>query len=372
MKTSTNTFDSSNDIKIQNRNVLKKLALKKNLTSKEIFDVITNIINGKCSDIFISAFLISLLIKGENLEEIKGVVEAIQNSAVHISPNVNVPIMDNCGTGGDFLNTFNISTASAIVASSCDKVVVAKHGNRSSSSLSGSADFFEFMGYNLDNEPSMVNQSIESNGFGFIFAPKFHPGLKNASNVRKELGLRTIFNKIGPLCNPCTNLDSQIIGVSDPILLDIVAQMISILRLRSVMIVYSHDGMDELSTSCSNTIVHTFLQDGSYSIDKSILDPTKIGLPVSKLKDISVKDTTQSILETLRVIYGSNANPFKENIVLLNSAAILLNGNIVNSFEEGIQISKECIYNGNAQKKLYNLIKTYGDISKLESAEKSL
>jgi len=370
MNVSPNNFISSTDIKTQNTYILKKLISKRNLTNKEISEVITNIIKGKCSDIFISAFLISLLIKGENLEEIKGVVEAIQNNAVHISPIVNVPIMDNCGTGGDLLNTFNISTASAIVASSCGKVVVAKHGNRSSSSLSGSADFFEYLGYNLENEPQVVNQAIETNGFGFIYAPKFHPGLKNVSKVRRELGLRTVFNKIGPLCNPCTNLYGQIIGVSDPVLLDIVAQMTPLLGLKSVMIVYSHEGMDELSTSCNNTIVHTFLQDGSYSIVKSILDPSKIGLPKSTLKDISVKDTSQSILETLRVIYGTNSNPFKENIVLLNSSAILLNGNIVNSLEEGICIARECIHNGNAQKKLFNLIKSCGNISKLESVEK--
>ena len=145
----------------------------------------------------------SLLLNGENIDEIRGTVEAIKSNAIKISPSVNFPIIDNCGTGGDFLNTFNIESCLALIASSCRRVVVAKHGNRSSSSLSGSADFFEYLGYNLDNGSDMVVQSIESLGFGFIYAPKFNPGLKNASNVRKELGLRLIFNKIGPLCNPC-------------------------------------------------------------------------------------------------------------------------------------------------------------------------
>ena len=207
------------DIKNQNHYILKKLSEKKNLDCREIFNVVSNILNGNCSDAFISAFLMSLLIKGETFDEIAGTVEAIRSNAITITPSVNLPIIDNCGTGGDFLNTFNISTASSLIVSSCGKVAVAKHGNTSSSSLSGSADFFEYVGYNLNNEPKLVIQSIESLDFAFVFAPKFNPGLRNASNVRKELGLRTIFNKIGPLCNPCTNLYGQVIGVSDPLFL---------------------------------------------------------------------------------------------------------------------------------------------------------
>ncbi len=356
----------------QNQHILKKLSKKKNLTSKEIFDVTTNILNGDCTEIFISAFLMSLLINGESVDEIKGMVEAIKSNAIQISPSVHLPIIDNCGTGGDLLNTFNISTASALVASSCDKVVVAKHGNRSSSSLSGSADFFEYVGYNLDNKPDLIVQSIESIGFGFIFAPKFHPGLKNASSVRKELGLRTIFNVIGPLCNPCTNLYGQIIGVSNPILLDIVPQIVPFLGLKNAMVIYSHEGMDELSISSKNTIVHVSFQDGGYSLNKTILEPSDLGIPKSALNDIVVKNKSQSITETMRVIYGINSNKSKENIVLLNSAAILLNGNVVNSFKDGILVAKDSIDNGSAQKKLRSLIKKYGDISKLEYAEKLL
>ncbi|MER5175204.1 MAG: anthranilate phosphoribosyltransferase [Candidatus Nitrosocosmicus sp.] len=359
-------------IRNQNHFILKKLSEKKNLTRKEIFDVIFNILNGGCSEIFISAFLMSLLLNGENIDEIRGTVEALKSNAIKISPSVNLPIIDNCGTGGDFLNTFNISTASALVASSCSGVVVAKHGNRSSSSLSGSADFFEYLGYNLDNGSDMVVQSIESLGFGFIYAPKFNPGLKNASNVRKELGLRTIFNKIGPLCNPCTNLYGQIIGVSDPVLLKIVPQLIPFLGLKNAMIVYSHDGMDELSTSSKNTIISVVFQDGVYSSNKIILEPSKLGIPKSTLNDIAVKNKSQSIMETMRVIYGINSNKSMENIVLLNSAAILLTANVINSFKEGISIVKEAIGNGSTQKKLRSFIKKYGDFSKLENAEKLL
>ena len=362
-----------NRIKNQNHYILKKLSEKKNLTSAEISSVVFDILKGSCSEIFISAFLMSLLINGENIDEIKGTVNALRLSAIKITPSVGHPIIDNCGTGGDFLNTFNISTASAIVASSCNNVIVAKHGNRSSSSLSGSADFFDHVGYNLDLEPNLVSQSIETFNFGFIFAPKFNPGLKNASNVRKELGLRTIFNKIGPLCNPCTNLHGQIIGVSDPRLLEIVPTIVPYLGLKNAMIVHSHDGMDELSISSKNTIIEVVLQDdGVYSFNKYIIDPLDLGLPKSSLNEIIVKDKYDSIKETMRVIYGINANRSKENIVLLNSAAILFSANAVNSLKEGMSVVKEFLDSGEPQKKLKSLIKRYGDISKLESAEKLL
>ena len=373
MNTTNQKFDYFVGNRTQNQCILKKLAEKKNLSRTEIFDVVLNILNGECSEIFISAFLMALLLNGENLDEISGTVKAIKSKSIKISPSVNLPIIDNCGTGGDFLNTFNISTASALVASSCNGVVVAKHGNRSSSSQSGSADFFEYLGYNLDIEPNLVAQSIELLGFGFIFAPKFHPGLKNASQVRKELGLRTIFNKIGPLCNPCSNLYGQVIGVSDPILLHIVPKMIPLLGLKNAMVVYSHDGMDELSTSCKNTIINVSLQDnGIYSFKEFTLGPSDLGLPKSTLNDLTVKNKSQSVMETMRVIYGIKSNKYKENVVLLNSAAILLTGNLVNSFKEGISIVKESLDNGGPEKKLRNLVHKYGEVSKLEEAEKLL
>ncbi|MGN6350636.1 MAG: anthranilate phosphoribosyltransferase [Candidatus Nitrosocosmicus sp.] len=374
MRTSINDKDVVSNIILNQKNyILKKLSEKKNLTIQEISSVIFDILYGNCSEIFISAFLMSLLINGENIDEIDGTVNSLRSSTTKISPKVDLPIMDNCGTGGDFLNTFNISTAAALVASSCNKVIVAKHGNRSSSSLSGSADFFEYVGYNLNMDPHLVSQSIELFNFGFIFAPEFNPGLKNASNVRKELGLRTIFNKIGPLCNPCTNLHGQIIGVSDPGLLEMMPRIIPSLGLKHAMVVHSHDGMDELSISNKNTIIDVVLQDdGVYSFNKYVLDPLDLGLPKSSLKEIVVKDKFESMNETMRVIYGLNKNKSKENIVLLNSAAILLAANAVNSLKDGISVVKEILDNGKPQKKLKLLVTRYGDISKLENAEKLL
>jgi anthranilate phosphoribosyltransferase len=352
--------------------ILKKLSEKKDLSNNEAFDVVLDIIGGNCSDVFISSFLMGLIIKGEALEEIRGTFQAVQSSSLKILPIVNVPIIDNCGTGGDFLNTFNISTASAIVSSSCNNIAVAKHGNRSSSSLSGSADFFDCLGYSLNNSLDAAVKSIETIGFGFLFAPLFHPGLKRVANVRRELGLRTIFNKVGPLCNPCSNLYGQIIGVSDPLMLDIVPKIVPDMGIKKAMVVNSHDGMDELSICSRNTIIHVSLEDDVYQFNKTVLDPSDIGLPKSSLDEIVVKSKTESIVETLRVIYGMRANHPKENIVLLNTAASLLVGDAVTSLEDGIHVAKDSLDSGRPQKKLTNFIKNFGDISKLEAIEKLL
>jgi len=357
----------------QNQIYLKKLSTGQRLNNNEIRTVMTNIINGRCSDVFISAFLMSLILNGEDLEELKGVIEIIRGSSIPINPVSDLPIIDNCGTGGDFLNTFNISTTSAVIASSCKKIAIAKHGNRSSSSLSGSADLFEHVGYRLDDDNiSSIVKSIETYGLGFLYAPKFHPGLRYVSKVRKELGIRTIFNKVGPLCNPCRNLYGQVIGVSDPSLLTLIPGIIPILGLQRAMIVRSHDGMDELSTTSRNTVIHITFQDGKYSVRNELLDPVSLGLPKSSIEEIIVRDRMESINESLRIIYGIQSNKSKENIVLLNSAAALMVGGDVESLSDAILIARDSLNEGRPQKLLETIIKNSGDVSKLEHAEKML
>lgn len=357
----------------QNQIYLKKLSTGQRLNNNEIRTVMTNIINGRCSDVFISAFLMSLILNGEDLEELKGVIEIIRGSSIPINPVSDLPIIDNCGTGGDFLNTFNISTTSAVIASSCKKIAIAKHGNKSSSSLSGSADLFEHVGYRLDDDNiSSIVKSIENYGLGFLYAPKFHPGLRYVSKVRKELGIRTIFNKVGPLCNPCRNLYGQVIGVSDPSLLTLIPGIIPILGLQRAMIVRSHDGMDELSTTSRNTVIHITFQDGKYSVRNELLDPVSLGLPKSSIEEIIVRDRMESINESLRIIYGIQSNKSKENIVLLNSAAALMVGGDVESLSDAISIARDSLNEGRPQKLLETIIKNSGDVSKLEHAEKML
>lgn len=357
----------------QNQIYLKKLSTGQRLNYKEIRTIMTNIINGHCSDVFVSAFLMSLAIKGEDIEELKAVIEIIRASSIPVNPVSDLPIIDNCGTGGDFLNTFNISTTSAVIASSCKKIAIAKHGNKSSSSLSGSADLFEYIGYRLDDSTVFsVEKSIENYDLGFLYAPQFHPGLRHVSKVRKELGIRTIFNKVGPLCNPCRNLYGQVIGVADPSLLDIIPGIIPNLSLQRAMIVRSHDGMDELSTTSRNTIIHITFEDGKYSVRNELLDPTSLGLPKSTIKEITVRDKMESINESLRIIYGIQSNKSKENIVLLNSAAALMVGGDIKCLSDAILIARDSLNAGRPQKLLETIVKNSGDVSKLEQAKKNL
>jgi anthranilate phosphoribosyltransferase len=368
-----NSNYNTDELYSQNQICLKKLSTGQRLNSNEMRFVMTNIVNGRCSEVFVSAFLMALILNGEDTEELKAVIEIIRGSSIPINPVSDLPIIDNCGTGGDFLNTFNISTTSAVIASSCRKIAIAKHGNKSSSSLSGSADLFEYVGYRLDDDNILpIVKSIENYGLGFLYAPKFHPGLRYVSKVRKELGIRTIFNKVGPLCNPCRNLYGQVIGVADPSLLTIIPEIIPILRLQRAMIVRSHDGMDELSTTSRNTIIHITFQDGKYVVQNELLDPVSLGLPRSLIQEIIVKDRMESINESLRIIYGIQSNKSKENIVLLNSAAALMVGGNIESLSDAISIVRDSLNEGRPQKLLETIIKNSGDVSKLEQAEKIL
>ncbi|HKX98008.1 MAG TPA: anthranilate phosphoribosyltransferase [Candidatus Nitrosocosmicus sp.] len=368
-----NSNYNTDELYSQNQICLKKLSTGQRLNSNEMRFIMTNIVNGRCSEVFVSAFLMALILNGEDTEELKAVIEIIRGSSIPINPVSDLPIIDNCGTGGDFLNTFNISTTSAVIASSCRKIAIAKHGNKSSSSLSGSADLFEYVGYRLDDDNILpIIKSIENYGLGFLYAPKFHPGLRYVSKVRKELGIRTIFNKVGPLCNPCRNLYGQVIGVADPSLLTIIPEIIPILRLQRAMIVRSHDGMDELSTTSRNTIIHITFQDGKYVVQNELLDPVSLGLPRSLIQEIIVKDRMESINESLRIIYGIQSNKSKENIVLLNSAAALMVGGNIESLSDAISIVRDSLNEGRPQKLLETIIKNSGDVSKLEQAEKIL
>jgi anthranilate phosphoribosyltransferase len=364
-------YCNTDELYSQNQIYLKKLSTGQRLNGCEMSSVITNIINGLCSDVFVSAFLMALNLNGEDSEQFKAVIKIIRGSSIPINPKSDLPIIDNCGTGGDFLNTFNISTTAAVIASSCKKIAMAKHGNKSSSSLSGSADLFEYVGYRLNDDDILpIVHSIENYGLGFLYAPKFHPGLRYVSKVRKELGIRTIFNKVGPLCNPCRNLYGQVIGVADSSLLTIIPEIIPILSLQRAMIVRSHDGMDELSTTSRNTIIHITFQDGKYGVHQELLDPVSLGLPKASIQEIIVKDKMESINESLRIIYGIQSNKSKEDIVLLNSAAALMVGGGIESLGDAFSIVRDSLNEGRPQRLLETIIKNSGDIAKLEQAEK--
>jgi anthranilate phosphoribosyltransferase len=352
-----------NSKEIYLENILNQLSSDKGLSLNESAELFRNIIEDKISKLYVINILKEISSRGETTEEILAMIQVITEKSITIKPNIKKFLIDICGTGGDRIKTFNISTASAIIASSAGSFI-AKHGNRSSSGICGSADFLEFIGLNLNNSPDRVSREIEHLGIGFLFAPVFHPLLKNVSQLRKDIGIRTIFNIAAPLCNPCDNLTGQIIGVSDPLLLEKLPSVAKKLN-KKVYIVYSNDGFDEISNTGTNDIV--YIDQGE--INKFKLNPFDFGLERASLSDLSIKNKLDSIKLTLESIYGL-ANKPTEDIVALNSAPVLVLSNIAKNIKEGIDISRSVIREEKARKKLENLISYSGEREKLKEAEK--
>ncbi|GIU71534.1 MAG: anthranilate phosphoribosyltransferase [Candidatus Nitrosocaldaceae archaeon] len=340
------------------KRIIEKM-INDELSYDDVSEAMEEIMEGNVDDIVIGAFLLALRIKGESIEQLKAMYDSMLKHAITIKPNVNDKIIDTCGTGGDKIKTFNISTAAAFVASI--ETIVAKHGNRSMSGYSGSADILEALGYNLSLEPEKVEESIEELGIGFLFAPIFHPSMKYVSRARKALGIRTAFNILGPIANPC-KIDAQIVGVSSPELMDKISKLLLSIN-REAMVFHSSDGFDELSITSSNKVI--WLKDGK--IDELIIDPKDLNLS-SNIKDITINSKEDAIKGFLQAINGLDKP--KRDIVALNASAALIIADKVDSFNEGIEVSREIIDSGKAYEKLKALIKRYGDYAKLEEMEK--
>src|SRR5215208_1692528 len=351
------------NIELNIKKILNKFSSEENLSFKEAKVIFKNIIEGRIQDSYASSILKEISLKGESVDEILAMVQIIKESSLTIHPKLKNNLFDICGTGGSKIKTFNISTASAIVAASagCN---IAKHGNRSASGFCGSADFLEYIGLNLNNSPHMISVNIGKIGIGFLFAPIFHPILKNVSKLRKNIGIKTIFNIAAPLCNPCYNLTGQIIGVSDPLLLNKLARVTEKLNKQS-FIIHSNDGFDEISNTGTNNIIHV----DKGEIRKFNLNPLEVGVPITSLHNIAIKNKEESIRLTLESIYGL-ARPEIEDIVVLNSAPVLVLSDIAKNIKEGIDISRSAIREGKARKKLEDLIICYGEKEKLFEVEK--
>jgi len=342
---------------------ITKISTNGNLNYDDMTIVMDEILAGKVSADETTSFLGNLTEKGETDQELLAMLDKMQQNAVHIHPKINQKIIDVCGTGGDKMNTFNISTtASFVIAAS--GVVVAKHGNKSVSSTSGSSDIFEYFGYDLNMEPQRVQEIIEKFGIGFMFAPKFHPAMKNVSEARKRLGKRTAFNLLGPLCNPA-QVKNQLVGVYSK---EYLSRIISLLESRgseNVMTVISEDGLDELSTTSKNYIYH--LNKGE--VTSSVLDPVELGLGKTKLADLQVSTKEEAINAFTDVLRGIAKKPMLE-ITALNAAAGLIVGGFSEKFDEALEISLRSIKNGKAYDLFKNFIKYCGDATKMETLEK--
>ena len=343
-------------------NMLSKLKNQTNLSYNEISEAMENILKGKVSEEETSNFLKYLRDKGESDDELLGMLDKMQSFALQVSPKSKGTIIDVCGTGGDNLQTFNISTTASFVIAAAGGIV-AKHGNRSVSGVSGSADIFEYFGYDLNSSPDRVAEIIDKFGIGFMFAQKFHPSMKNVANARKMIGGRTAFNLLGPLSNPA-QVKNQLIGVFSDEFLERIVLLLKKRGSENIMTVRSQDGLDELSTTSKNQVY--FLKNGI--ITPMIIDPEKLGLTKPKIKDIQISNKDQAINAFVSVL-NNTANNAMIEITALNAAGGLMVANIAKNFEEGIEIALNTIKNGDALKLLENFVRDYGDITKLKEFE---
>ncbi len=343
-------------------NMLSKLKNQTNLSYNEISEAMENILKGKVSDEETSNFLKYLRDKGESDDELLGMLDKMQSFALQVSPKSKGTIIDVCGTGGDNLQTFNISTTASFVIAAAGGIV-AKHGNRSVSGVSGSADIFEYFGYDLNSSPDRVAEIIDKFGIGFMFAQKFHPSMKNVANARKMIGGRTAFNLLGPLSNPA-QVKNQLIGVFSDEFLERIVLLLKKRGSENIMTVRSQDGLDELSTTSKNHVY--FLKNGI--ITPMTIDPEKLGLTKPKIKDIQISNKDQAINAFVSVL-NNTANNAMIEITALNAAGGLMVANIAKNFEEGIEIALNTIKNGDALKLLENFVRDYGDITKLKEFE---
>jgi anthranilate phosphoribosyltransferase len=311
---------------------IARLVKRQDLTEDEAAAAFEIIIRGDATPSQIAGFLVALRMKGETAEEIAGFARTARAMATPIE--VDGALLDTCGTGGDGLATFNISTLSAIVAAACG-ARVAKHGNRAASSLCGSADVLERLGVKIDLTPEGVARCINEAGIGFLFAPVFHPSFRFAGATRRELGMRTVFNVLGPLCNPA-GAKYQALGVADASLASKMADVLVRLGVERAIVFHAADGMDELSVASPSFVIEVDGQRKEYE-----LDPVELGLahaPVESMRGGGPEENARLAREVL----GGAKGP-RRDVVLLNSAAALRASGLARDWQEGLGLAAEAI-----------------------------
>jgi anthranilate phosphoribosyltransferase len=326
------------------REAIGILVSRRSLSMEQASEVMGEIMNGEATQAQIGAFLTALHLKGETVEEIAGMARVMREKALRVS--VDGLLVDTCGTGGDGSGTFNISTAAALVAAGAG-LKVAKHGNRGMSSACGSADVLEALGAKIELDPDGVKRCLEEVGIGFMFAPLFHPAMKHAVGPRREIGIRTVFNILGPLTNPA-GAQTQVIGVPDKVFGPKVAQALKLLGVEVAMVVHGLDGMDELST-CGPTLVWEVDQRSDRPRSYTVA-PEDVGISRSSLEDIR-GGTAPENADIIRRVLGGERGPARD-AVLLNAAAALKVGGRVDGLKEGVDVAAEAIDSGKAQGKL--------------------
>ena len=328
------------------KEAISKLVNGHSLTMDEASTVMNEIMEGTATPAQFGAFVTALRCKGETVDEIAGFARTMRAKALRV--NLSEPVVDTCGTGGDGHGTFNISTTAAFVVAACG-LKVAKHGNRAMSSQCGSADVLEALGVKIDLNPEIVQKCLETVGIGFMMAPVFHPAMKYAAVPRKEVGIRTVFNILGPLTNPA-GARAQVLGVPEKSMTEKMATVLKMLGCQHALVVHGEDGLDEI-TITGKTFVSE-LKKGS--IKNYDVTPEEFGLPRAK-PDSLKGGTTKDNAELLRSILSGKKGP-QRDIVLMNAAAALLAGDKVTTLGQGITLAEQAIDNGKALQKVEELI----------------
>ncbi len=320
---------------------------RQDLSRDEMTAVMHQIMTGECTSSQIGGFLVGLHMKGETVDELSAAAKVMRDLSTRVEVS-GEHLVDTCGTGGDASGSFNISTASAIVAAAAG-ALVAKHGNRSMTSNSGSADVLEAAGVKLDISPQQVGDCVKQVGVGFMFAPAHHGAMKHAIGPRKEMAVRTIFNVLGPLTNPA-GAPNQVIGVFDGDLVEPMARVLQQLGSRHVMVVHAEDGMDELSITATTHVAE--LKDGEVST--YTVTPEDFGMQTASLEDLRVSSPEES-LAVIRGVFADQPGPARD-IVCLNAGAAIYVAGLADSLAAGIDAARAAIESGKAAEVLENLV----------------
>ena len=328
------------------KEAIASLVNGRSLTVAEASLVMEEIMGGEVTPAQFGAFVTALRIKGETVDEITGLAKTMRAKAIAVT--IAEPVVDTCGTGGDGSHTFNISTVAAFVAAGAG-LKVAKHGNRAMSSRCGSADVLEALGVKIDLNAEKVRRCLEEVGIAFMFAPVFHPAMKYASAPRREIGIRTVFNIIGPLTNPA-DAKAQVLGIADGSLLEKLVLVLQSLGCNHALVVHGDDGLDEITITGKTRVCEL----NSGRIESYTINPGDFGLSQASLETLKGGSVNENATLLRRILAGATGP--QRDVVLMNAAAVLLVGGKVDALQGGISLAKEVIDSGHALMKLEQLI----------------
>jgi anthranilate phosphoribosyltransferase len=326
---------------------IEQALARKDFTREEAREVMNAIFSGETTPAQIAGFLVALRAKGETADEIAGCAEAMRDHVVHVQP-ARQDLVDTAGTGGDGGRTFNISTAAALVAAAAG-AAVAKHGNRAVSSASGSADVLEALGFRLELPAAQIARSIDELGFGFMFAPTHHPAMRHAAPVRRELGVRTVFNVLGPLTNPA-GARAQIVGVYSPALVRTIAEVLAQLGARRAFVVHGAGGIDELSPAGPNLVAEVV--DGE--VREREIDPLELGVERCRPQELEGGSPAENAA-AIRGVFERRGNGGRRSAILLNAAGAIAAGGGADDLREGLELARRALDSGAAAERLDQL-----------------